>query len=101
MTATEKPNTLHYGDCLEILQRMDAESVDLIYLDPPFNSKSNYNMLFGSTTDEDQAQVQALSNCWPTICRKCPHTFHPSSKPNIPTLISDRQNCSTGVTQVL
>ena len=64
MVGTEKPNTLHYGDCLDILQRMDAESVDLIYLDPPFNSKTNYNMLFGSETGEDQAQVKVFEDIW-------------------------------------
>ena len=64
MAGTEKPNTLHYGDCLDILQRMEAESVDLIYLDPPFNSKTNYNMLFGSEKGEDQAQVRAFVDTW-------------------------------------
>jgi site-specific DNA-methyltransferase (adenine-specific) len=40
-------NTLYYGDNLEILQRyVHDESVDLIYLDPPFNSKATYNVLF-------------------------------------------------------
>ena len=33
------PNHLHYGDNLEVLRRLPAESVDLIYLDPPYNSK--------------------------------------------------------------
>jgi len=41
------PNTLYYGDNLDILRRyVDDESVDLIYLDPPFNSNADYNVLF-------------------------------------------------------
>jgi site-specific DNA-methyltransferase (adenine-specific) len=40
-------NTLFYGDNLDILREYIAdESVDLIYLDPPFNSSANYNVLF-------------------------------------------------------
>lgn len=40
-------NRLYYGDNLEILREPVAdESVDLIYLDPPFNSKRDYNLLF-------------------------------------------------------
>ena len=40
-------NILYYGDNLDILRRyIDDESVDLIYLDPPFNSNADYNVLF-------------------------------------------------------
>ena len=42
-------NRLYYGDNLDILRRFDyfpSESVDLIYLDPPFNSNRSYNVLF-------------------------------------------------------
>lgn len=40
-------NTLYYGDNLNILREyIKDESVDLIYLDPPFNSNRNYNVLF-------------------------------------------------------
>lgn len=40
-------NTLYYGDNLDILRRyIKDETVDLIYLDPPFNSNQNYNVLF-------------------------------------------------------
>jgi 16S rRNA G966 N2-methylase RsmD len=42
-----KTNVLYYGDNLDILRRyIDAESVDLIYLDPPFNSNRDYNVIF-------------------------------------------------------
>ena len=41
------PNTLYYGDNLEILrQHVAADSVDLVYLDPPFNSNASYDGLF-------------------------------------------------------
>lgn len=40
------PNTLYYGDNLHVLrEHVASESVDLIYLDPPFNSNANYNVL--------------------------------------------------------
>ncbi len=40
-------NTLYYGDNLEVLRgQVDDASVDLIYLDPPFNSNASYNVLF-------------------------------------------------------
>lgn len=43
-------NKLFYGDNLEILRdRIPAESIDLIYLDPPFNSNRSYNVLFADT----------------------------------------------------
>ena len=41
------PNTLYYGDNLKVLREYVAdESVDLIYLDPPFNSNASYKVLF-------------------------------------------------------
>ena len=40
-------NTLYYGDNLDILRRyIEDGTIDLIYLDPPFNSQANYNVLF-------------------------------------------------------
>jgi len=45
--AQEKMNTLYYGDNLKILRKyIPDESVNLIYLDPPFNSKKAYNVIF-------------------------------------------------------
>ena len=59
-------NTLFYGDNLFILgEHMLSESVDLIYLDPPFNSSRNYNVLFkdeGGT--ESEAQITAFEDTW-------------------------------------
>jgi 16S rRNA G966 N2-methylase RsmD len=41
------PNTLYYGDNLDVLRRhIKDETVDLVYLDPPFKSDQNYNVLF-------------------------------------------------------
>ncbi len=59
-------NKLYYGDNLDILRRyIKDESVDLIYLDPPFNSNATYNVLFGSKNGEDAAaQIQAFDDTW-------------------------------------
>ena len=43
-----KPQTIWTGDCLDIMRGMNSESIDLIYLDPPFNSKANYAAPIGS-----------------------------------------------------
>jgi site-specific DNA-methyltransferase (adenine-specific) len=52
-------NHLYYGDNLHVLRdSLAAESVDLIYLDPPFNSKRDYNLLFKSPKGHtSQAQI--------------------------------------------
>lgn len=59
-------NKLYYGDNLDILRRyIKDESVDLIYLDPPFNSNATYNVLFGSKDGTDAAaQIQAFDDTW-------------------------------------
>jgi site-specific DNA-methyltransferase (adenine-specific) len=59
-------NTLFYGDNLEVLRKhFPNECIDLIYLDPPFNSKANYNILFKEKSGErSTAQVQAFSDFW-------------------------------------
>ena len=44
-------NHLLYGDCLDTLKLLADDSVDLIYLDPPFKSDTDYNMLFGMKAD--------------------------------------------------
>jgi DNA modification methylase len=63
---TQKPNSLFYGDNLDILRNdVASESIDLIYLDPPFNSQSTYNVLFKSPTGEQsQAQIEAFEDTW-------------------------------------
>jgi DNA modification methylase len=59
-------NLLFYGDNLEVLRRdIPNESVDLVYLDPPFNSNRSYNVLFASKSgDESQAQIEAFDDTW-------------------------------------
>lgn len=59
-------NKLYFGDNLEVLQQNIAdESVDLIYLDPPFNSQARYNVLFQSPKDDtESAQAQAFRDTW-------------------------------------
>ena len=61
-------NRLYYGDNLDILRNREYfpdECVDLIYLDPPFNSNRNYNVLFRSESGADsQAQITAFEDTW-------------------------------------
>ena len=59
-------NKLHFGDNLPILrEHIPAESVDLIYLDPPFNSNATYNVLFREhDSSESAAQIQAFDDTW-------------------------------------
>jgi site-specific DNA-methyltransferase (adenine-specific) len=58
-------NKLHYGDNLPVMRDMPSESVDLIYLDPPFNSNASYNVLFRSPTgDQSPAQIEAFEDTW-------------------------------------
>jgi site-specific DNA-methyltransferase (adenine-specific) len=60
-------NQLYFGDNLDILrgQRIPAGSVDLIYLDPPFNSNATYNVLFAEKSGEKSAaQITAFEDTW-------------------------------------
>lgn len=59
-------NTLFYGDNLTILrEHIPDESIDLIYLDPPFNSKRTYNVLFKEESGlESEAQITAFEDTW-------------------------------------
>jgi site-specific DNA-methyltransferase (adenine-specific) len=59
-------NKLYYGDNLTVLRGcINDESVDLIYLDPPFNSQATYNVLFKSTAGEkSKAQIEAFEDTW-------------------------------------
>ena len=58
-------NKLWYGDNLTIMQNMPKYSVDLIYLDPPFNSKQNYNLLYKTMTGKPvPEQVEAFCDTW-------------------------------------
>jgi site-specific DNA-methyltransferase (adenine-specific) len=59
-------NNLYYGDNLNVLRSsISNESVDLIYLDPPFNSNANYNVLFQSPKGlKSEAQIEAFKDTW-------------------------------------
>ncbi len=59
-------NTLYYGDNLKVLREHIADnSIDLIYLDPPFNSKATYNVLFREPDGApSEAQITAFDDSW-------------------------------------
>jgi DNA modification methylase len=58
-------NELYYGDNLDVLRRkIPSESVDLCYIDPPFNSKRNYFQIYNNQGGEDRAQAQAFVDTW-------------------------------------
>ena len=64
--AIDTPNRLYYGDNLPVLREQIADaSVDLIYLDPPFNSNATYNVLFREGSgDASAAQISAFDDTW-------------------------------------
>jgi DNA modification methylase len=58
-------NLLYYGDNLDVLRRhVDDASVDLVYLDPPFNSNASYNVLFAEHGVRAAAQIKAFEDTW-------------------------------------
>ncbi|HQT40263.1 MAG TPA: DNA methyltransferase, partial [Acidocella sp.] len=59
-------NKLYYGDNLAVLRESIAdESVDLVYLDPPFNSNAGYNLLFKAPAGQkSEAQIEAFEDTW-------------------------------------
>ncbi|HEX4080909.1 MAG TPA: DNA methyltransferase [Rhizomicrobium sp.] len=58
-------NHLYFGDNLEVLKRQRwEEDIDLIYLDPPFNSHATYNVLFGERGTLSEAQAEAFRDTW-------------------------------------
>lgn len=60
-------NTLYYGDNLHVLRdKIQNESVDLVYIDPPFNSSANYNVIFRehSGNTPPKAQIRAFKDTW-------------------------------------
>ncbi|MDA7991041.1 MAG: site-specific DNA-methyltransferase [Gammaproteobacteria bacterium] len=54
-----KPNKLFWGDNLHIMRSLPSNSIDLIYIDPPFFSGTNYNVIFG-----DQNEVRSFTDVW-------------------------------------
>src|SRR5437879_2628629 len=70
-------NTLFYGDNLGILRHyLATESVDLVYLDPPFNSNRAYSVLFKDESGtESEAQITAFEDSWHWN-QAAEHTYH-------------------------
>ena len=65
-TVNPDQNKLYYGDNYEVLQRyVKDESVDLVYLDPPFNSRQDYNVLFAEKDgSQSSSQIRAFEDTW-------------------------------------
>lgn len=68
-------NKLYFGDCLDILKDLYSSNkqgfIDLIYIDPPFNSKRNYNILFEDADIKDtKAQKEAFADTWSNVSYK-------------------------------
>ena len=59
-----QPNTLYYGDCLDILSDFPDGVIDLICLDPPFNSNRNYNNIFKGSGLKIDAQIKTFDDTW-------------------------------------
>lgn len=54
-----EPNRLFWGDNLHVMRQLPSESIDLIYIDPPFFSGRHYNVIFG-----DQNELRSFSDIW-------------------------------------
>jgi len=82
-------NALYYGDNLEILrEHIKDETIDLIYLDPPFNSKQSYNILFAEKNGtQSPAQIKAFEDTWHWD-RKAEETYREIEE-NLPKEIAD------------
>ncbi|MGD0435758.1 MAG: DNA methyltransferase [Bryobacteraceae bacterium] len=76
-------NRLHFGDNLKILRRdIPDESIDLIYLDPPFNSNANYNALFKEKSGEESAaQIRAFDDTWTWTTQESAALYHDQDGP--------------------
>jgi site-specific DNA-methyltransferase (adenine-specific) len=86
-------NKLYYGDNLPILREyIESESIDLIYLDPPFNSNRSYNVLFKDESGQDsEAQLMAFEDTWHWD-RAAEETYHElatTAPPHVATMIGD------------
>ena len=86
------PNALFYGDNLAVLrERVADESVDLVYLDPPFNSNASYNVLFREKTGEESpAQIQAFMDSWEwTTETEYTYEYEIIGNPSVPASVKD------------
>ena len=86
------PNALFYGDNLAVLrERVADESVDLVYLDPPFNSNASYNVLFREKTGEESpAQIRAFMDSWEwTQETEYTYEYEIIGNPTVPPAVKD------------
>ena len=85
-------NALYYGDNLQVIrEQIPGESVDLVYLDPPFNSNASYNVLFRERTGEESpAQIKAFSDTWEWT-QETEYTFEVDiiQNPAVPSAVKD------------
>lgn len=83
-------NLLFYGDNLEVLrERIPSDSIDLVYLDPPFNSNRSYNVLFRTRSgDEAQAQLEAFDDTW-TWSQQSEAQYEELVRGGAPTRVAD------------
>ena len=86
------PNALYYGDNLQVMrEHLADQSVDLVYLDPPFNSNASYNVLFREKSGEDSpAQIRAFNDTW-RWTQEAERAFEQEIllNPNTPTAVKD------------
>jgi DNA modification methylase len=70
------PNALFQADCIDLMQRLDAESIDLVYLDPPLSSRSNIrqSVSTGNEDDSDYQQLQFISR----VCQQAHRVLKPT-----------------------
>ena len=93
-----KTNVLYFGDNLEILRNRDYfpdNCVDLIYLDPPFSSKKDYNIIFKEATGErSEAQIKAFSDTWTwdKVAERTYYDIVQMAPPEVATLIDALHN---------
>jgi site-specific DNA-methyltransferase (adenine-specific) len=82
------PNHRHYGDNLTVLREsIAAESVDLVTLDPPFNSNASYNVLFkASDGASSAAQIEAFDDTW---------LWNDTAKPVVPYVVRSETGATT------
>jgi site-specific DNA-methyltransferase (adenine-specific) len=93
-------NALYFGDNLKVLTerlpdvsyRFPSDSIDLIYLDPPFNSQRNYNLIFKEASGKRaDAQIHAFEDTWhwDTKARDTLEEGRPGSPARIPIAAAD------------
>ena len=61
---TAEPNKLYYGDCLDVMSKFPENYIDLICLDPPFNSNEKYSSIFKGSGMNIEPQVKAFDDTW-------------------------------------